>query len=101
MAEEIAEILVEAVKWLIILFFVILPFLALVFVTSFDINSTILKYFKLFVCIILPLLVILIGVIVGVNNFNVNILEITATWYYVIPITWFGYGIIFYSVLRE
>ena len=96
-----ADILIEAVKWLIILFFVILPFLALVFVTSLDINSTILKYFKLFVCIILPLLVILIGVIVGVNNFNFNILDITATWYYVISITWFGYGIIFYSVLKE
>jgi hypothetical protein len=41
--------------------------------------------------ILLPLLVILLGVI-----FNVLI-----AWYYILAVTWFGMGIIFYSALRD
>jgi hypothetical protein len=46
---------------------------------------------SLFLLIILPLLVILLGVI-----FNLLI-----AWYYIFAVTWFGMGIIFYSALKD
>jgi len=41
--------------------------------------------------LILPLLTILIGI-------TINLLNV---WYYVLAVTWFGMGIIFFSALRD
>jgi len=41
--------------------------------------------------LILPLLLLLAG----------STLNILNVWYYVLTVTWFGMGIIFFSVLRE
>jgi len=41
--------------------------------------------------LIIPLLVILTGVILNILN----------VWYYVLAVTWFGMGIIFFSALKE
>jgi hypothetical protein len=46
---------------------------------------------SLFLLIILPLLVILLGVI----------LSLLIAWYYILAVTWFGMGVIFYSVLQD
>ncbi len=46
---------------------------------------------SLLLLIILPLLVLLIGVIINFLN----------VWYYTLAVTWFGMGIIFFSVLRD
>jgi len=46
---------------------------------------------SLFLLMILPLLVILLGVI-----FNLLI-----AWYYILAVTWFGMGVIFYSALKD
>jgi hypothetical protein len=46
---------------------------------------------SLLLLMILPLLVILLGVI-----FNILI-----AWYYILAVTWFGMGVIFYSALKD
>jgi len=45
--------------------------------------------FALFL-IILPLIVLVVGIIINYYN----------AWYYVLTITWFGVGIIFYSSIN-
>jgi len=98
---EINPILLDIARGLIIIFFTILPFLVLMLLESFEIKPLITKFFKIFICIFLPSILILIGIIVGVENFKISILELTASWYYIIAITWFGIGIIFYSTMEE
>jgi len=94
------EALKTILQWLIIVFFIILPLLVLLLIISFEINPTISKYLKLLICFVLPLIVILTGIIVGVNKFDINILDISASWYFIISIIWFGEGILFYSAIE-
>jgi len=88
-------------RWLIIIFFSILPILVLLLLLSFELKPAISKYLKIFMFLMLPLLLILIGIIVGVNNFNINIIDISSSWYYIISIIWFAEGIIFYSAIEN
>ena len=94
------ETLKTILQWLIIIFFTILPFLVLVLIISFEINPIISKYLKIFICFALPAILILTGIIVGINNYNINILDISASWYYIISIVWLSIGIIFYSTIE-
>ncbi len=93
------ETLLGLLQGLIIIGLILLPFLAILGFASLNVKSSLFKILKLFICIFMPLIVILIGVVVGVNNFNINVLELTATWYYVISITWVGIGIILYTAM--
>jgi hypothetical protein len=45
----------------------------------------------LLLLILLPLIIILLGVVFGV----------LIAWYYILAVTWFGMGIIFYSALKD
>ena len=56
-----------------------------------NLSETWKEIISLFLLIILPLLVILLGAI-----FNLLI-----AWYYILAVTWFGMGIIFYSALKD
>ena len=93
------ETLIEIARVLILIFFMILPTLGLIFLMSLELPDKLSKFLKIFLCILLPLIVILIGVVVGVNNFNVDILNLAAFWYYAISITWFGLGIVYFTAL--
>jgi hypothetical protein len=94
------ELLLAILQGLTIVFFMILPFLVLLLVASLDLGSKIFEIFKLLLCFIIPAVVILIGVIVGVENFGVNIFDLAVSWYYIISISWFGFGVIFYGALK-
>jgi hypothetical protein len=94
---EIALIILQA---LTIFFFIMIPYLILIIVMSFEIRDSLWKILKSFLLLILPWIVILIGIVVGVENFNINILDLQAVWYYAIPITWFGSGLIFFMALK-
>jgi len=56
-----------------------------------DLSQTVKQLLAVFLLIILPLLVILLGIIYWVVN----------AWYFILAITWFGSGIVFYSVTSE
>lgn len=56
-----------------------------------NISSTIKKFISALILLILPLIIILIGLIVNFLN----------AWYYIIAISWFGIGVIFYSALEQ
>lgn len=56
-----------------------------------NLSETWKEIISLLLLIILPLLVILLGVIFGLLN----------AWYYILAVTWFGMGIIFYSALKD
>jgi len=53
-----------------------------------NISKTVKQALTMFILLILPLLAILLGVIFNVLN----------AWFYILCVTWFGTGIIFYSV---
>ncbi|GEM_PF-5964620 len=91
------DIVIDILRGLTVFFFTILPILILIFIASLDIKPSILKIVRIFLCLFLPLILILVGIIVGVENFNINIFDIPAAWYYVISIIWFVMGVIFYS----
>ena len=98
---DLSELGLMLAQGLTIILLIILPHLILFTAIIVGIQDTLWKIIKFFLLIILPWIVIGIGVIIGVENFNVNILDIAAAWYYLIPITWFGSGIIIYSALEE
>jgi hypothetical protein len=56
-----------------------------------NLSETWKEIISLLLLIILPLLVILLGVIFSLLN----------AWYYILAVTWFGMGIIFYSALND
>jgi len=53
------------------------------------ISKTIRQFISAFFLLILPLLTILLGVV----------FEVLYAWYYILAITWFGMGIIFFSAI--
>jgi hypothetical protein len=54
-----------------------------------NISKTVKDVFSMFILLILPILAILLGVV-----FNVLI-----AWYFILCVTWFGAGVIFYSAI--
>lgn len=64
-----------------------------------EIGDTLRKILKSFLLLFLPWIVILIGIFVGVENFNINILDLPAVWYYIISITWFGTGVALFGAI--
>jgi len=56
-----------------------------------NLSQTVKQILAVFLLLILPLLVILLGITVWVVN----------AWYFILAITWFGAGIVFYSVIAE
>ena len=86
---------------LLIIFITLLPFILLIILSGFEMKDTLWLISKSFLCIFLPLILIIIGIIVGVENFNVNILDLSAVWYYVISIAWFGMGFIFFGAIEQ
>ena len=52
-----------------------------------NISKTVWKYLTVFLLVILPLLIILLGAV-----FNILI-----AWYYILSATWFCMGVIFYG----
>jgi len=101
MDPKVIEILTQIGQALILIFFIILPILVLLLLESLDLKPFITKYFKMFLFLFLPLLLILIGITVGIYKVDINILHLTASWFYIISIIWFGMGIIFYSAMDE
>ncbi len=49
------------------------------------------RFLQLFLLILLPLLALLLGVVLVIEN----------AWYFVLFITWFGTGIVFYALLES
>jgi len=94
------ELLLAILQGLAIVFFMILPFLILLLVTSLDLGSKIFEVLKVIICFVIPIITILAGVIVGVENFGVNIFELSISWYYIISISWLGLGVVFYGALK-
>ena len=90
---------ISILQGIIIFVLIILPLLILILLTGLELREPITKFYQLFLCIFFPLIVILIGVVVGVDNFGINVLDIPPMWYYVISVTWFGLGIIFYGAI--
>ena len=56
-----------------------------------NISSTIRQFITALILLILPLITIALGLVF-------NILH---AWYYIIAITWFGFGVIFFSALEQ
>jgi len=56
-----------------------------------NLNENIRDIITFILLILLPLLVILAGVIFGIQ----------IAWYFILAVTWFGMGIIFYSALKD
>jgi len=57
---------------------------------EFNLPKIVKQILTAFLLLILPLLVILLGVI-----FNILI-----AWYYILCVTWFGMGVIFYGAIN-
>ncbi len=55
-----------------------------------NLSENLRKYILAFFLVVLPLIVLVIGL--AINYIN--------AWYYVLSITWFGTGLIFYSVIE-
>jgi len=55
-----------------------------------NLSKTVKTTISIFLLIILPLLSILIGLITEVFN----------AWFYILCVTWFGMGLIFYSAIE-
>jgi len=55
-----------------------------------SLNQDMMRFFTLFLFIFLPLVLILIGAVVGYLN----------AIYYILTITWFGMGLIFYKAVN-
>jgi len=55
-----------------------------------NLSKTVKQFISVFLLLILPLLVIFLGVIFNVLN----------AWYYILCVTWFGMGIIFYGAIN-
>jgi len=56
-----------------------------------NLSDRVKQVFVALILMIIPLLLILIGVIFNLLN----------AWYYIISITWFGLGLIFFTTLKE
>lgn len=54
-----------------------------------EVSESIKKVISIFLLLILPLLIILLGVILNIYN----------AWFYILAITWFGSGVIFFGAL--
>lgn len=87
------------IRLVIIFLFIILPLLVILLINSFEIKPIITKALTMFLCLFFPLILILIGIYVGVNNFDINVFDISSSWYYIISIIWFAEGVIFYTAL--
>jgi len=55
-----------------------------------NLNSSMKNIISIFLLIILPLLVIGLGLFFDIRN----------AWYFILTVTWFGMGIIFYSAIK-
>jgi len=93
------EILLAILQTLVIIFFVFLPYIILIPIMAIEIGDMPWKILKSFLLLFLPWIIILVGIISGVDNFNINILDLPAIWYYLIPATWFTSGVVFFSAL--
>jgi len=94
---EAIEIGIVLLQTLLILVLTLFPYLLLVLLSALGLQDTPWKIFKTFLLLVLPWLIILIGVFVGVDKFGFSVLGLSQMWYYLIPITWFGSGLIFYQ----
>ena len=92
----INPLLLQILQILTIIFLIILQFLAILFTEAFLYDFKFLKYIRLFLCIILPLILLLAGIFVF-YSVRVNILDLPFYWYYVISVIWLGIGIIIYG----
>lgn len=54
-----------------------------------EVSESIKKVISIFLLLILPLLIILLGVMLNIYN----------AWFYILAITWFGSGVIFFGAL--
>jgi hypothetical protein len=98
---EPIEALTVIAQFLIILVLLMLPYILLAIGMIFGLQDFPWKMLKAFALIFLPGIVLIIGVIVGLENFDVNILNLPGMWFYIIPVTWFGSGIVFFGALYE
>lgn len=94
------ESILKFLQVLTIFFLTILPILCLILLMSLDIKPLISKTVTIFLLLVLPALLILSGVVFGVENFDINIFELTGSWYFIISVVWFAQGIIFYSAIE-
>jgi hypothetical protein len=95
------DTLVAIARGLLLLGLIIAPTFFMFLLLGFDIKPKIYKIIRLFLCIFLPLIVILFGVIFDITNLGFDILELSVSWYFVIPLVWFGLGIIFYVATEQ
>ena len=56
-----------------------------------NLNENIKDIITFFLLILLPLIIILAGVAFGIQ----------IAWYFILAVTWFGMGVIFYSALKD
>lgn len=83
------------------LFFVFLclvPFIMLILGLMLGLQETPWKIFKSFFLLIFPWLVIVIGLGTSIQNI---IGQGWTWWYYIIPIVWFGYGILLFDAIDQ
>ena len=95
------DTLVAIARALLILGLIVAPTLFMFLLLGFDIKPKIYKIIRLFLCIFLPLIVILCGVVFDITNLGFNLLELSVSWYFIIPLVWFGLGIIFYVATEQ
>lgn len=98
---SIIELLTLIAQILTIFFFIILQYLVTLIVESFNIKPNVLKYFRLFMCLILPMALIIIGGVLFLSKVEISILDLPFFWYPVISVVWLGIGILNYGELRE
>jgi hypothetical protein len=90
------DTLIAIARALLLLLLMIAPTLTLLLLLSFDIKPKIYAIIKFFLCILFPLIVVLLGVVVDVTTLGFDILNLSTSWYFIVPFVWFGLGIIFY-----
>ena len=94
------EILLAILQTLVLIFFVFLPYVVLILIMATEIGDTPWKILKSFLLLFLPWIIILVGIVVGVENFHINILDLPTLWYYMIPVAWFTSGVIFFGAME-